>query len=386
MRFEQLMKRVGMAIATLSASGVAGQDRSAEQGASYPNGPAVGAIEQPRLGDDGTVKYSSSLAIPFSGFASDEARQDFVAAAKDYPPGFLTGNPFAPDRMMATRQWFDERARQGAQAIQALYPVTIKREVIGGVQTDVVMPEGGVSLENTNRVLINLHGGGFVFGARWVGLIESIPVASVGKLKIVTVDYRMGPEHKFPSASEDVAKVYSALLRNYRPENIGIYGCSAGGALTLQSVVWFQAHDLPRPGAIGVYCAGGSLSSQGDSSYTGAILGGRRAPPLEAPPAPYRWLYYSPGDATNPLAAPLSNLEALADFPPTLMVSGTRDFALSNVLATHRALVNAGVDADLHVFEGLQHAFHYSPRSPEAREVYHLTARFFMKNLGNKPK
>jgi carboxylesterase type B len=112
-------------------------------------------------------------------------------------------------------------------------------------------PDNGriLNAANRGRVLINLHGGAFLWGAHSGGLVESIPVASVGKLKVISVDYRQGPEATFPAASEDVAAVYTALLKRYEPQNIGIYGCSAGGVLTAQSVAWIAAHGLPRPGA-----------------------------------------------------------------------------------------------------------------------------------------
>lgn len=106
------------------------------------------------------------------------------------------------------------------------------------------------------RVLINLHGGGFA--GCWPGCaeLESRPIAFLGQVRVVSVDYRQAPDNKFPAASEDVANVYRALLKTYKPNEIGIYGCSAGGMLTAESVAWFQQHALPTPGAIGIFCAG----------------------------------------------------------------------------------------------------------------------------------
>src|SRR5581483_976376 len=89
--------------------------------------------------------------------------------------------------------------------------------------------------------------------------------AGLGGFKVITVDYRMFPEHKFPAASEDVAAVYRALLQHYKAADIGIFGCSAGGILTAQSVAWFQTHGLPRPGAIGIMCASAGGFGAGDS-------------------------------------------------------------------------------------------------------------------------
>ena len=91
---------------------------------------------------------------------------------------------------------------------------------IAGVYTDVITSKDGVAAWNKHRVLINLHGGGFLIGARIMGAMESTPVAALGKIKVGTVDYRQGPEHKFPAASEDVAAVYKGLLKTYKPRTL----------------------------------------------------------------------------------------------------------------------------------------------------------------------
>ena len=98
-----------------------------------------------------------------------------------------------------------------------------------------------------------------MFGTE-LGLVKSISIASVGRIKVVAVDYRTGPEYRFPAASEDLAKVYSALLKRYSARNVGAFGCSARGTVTMQAVAWFQTHGLRRAGAISVVCAGGIAS------------------------------------------------------------------------------------------------------------------------------
>ena len=71
-------------------------------------------------------------------------------------------------------------------------------------------------------------------------------------------------------------------------------------------------------------------------------------------------------------------------FPPTLIVTGTRSFELSNAVYTHTQLVKHGVDADLHVWEGMFHGFFYNPDVPESRECYDVIVRFFAERLGGK--
>src|SRR6202020_1269335 len=137
------------------------------------------------------------------------------------------------DADIATRRAYFERFN-GALARRAaeIYPVRIENRVFGGVKAEVIMPKEGVAANERDRILINLHGGAFLWGEGSGGEIESIPIASVGRITVITIAYRQGPEYKFPAASEDVGAVYKALLARYKPRNIGIYGCSAGGILT----------------------------------------------------------------------------------------------------------------------------------------------------------
>lgn len=160
-----------------------------------------------------------------------------------------------------------------------LFAVERADKRIGGVHVYDYKPKSGVSAKNKDRVLINLHGGGC--RGCWPGCaeLESIPISALGKVQVISVDYREGPDNKFPAASEDVASVYQELLKTHKPDNIGIYGCSAGGNLTAMSVAWFQKHSLPRPGAIGIFCASAGEAVEGDTLYAAMPLGEARLKP-----------------------------------------------------------------------------------------------------------
>lgn len=187
-----------------------------------------------------------------------------------------------------SRTFYDKINSDRASRMQKIYPVTVHTQTIGGVRTDVVLPANGIAATQSNRVLINLHGGGFLWGAHSGGLVESIPIASLGRIKLVSVDYREGPEHAFPAASEDVTAVYTALLKQYPAKNIGIYGCSAGGVLTGETVALIISRKLPVPGAIGTFC-GSIIEFSGDSSYVAPTLNGQAVPntPLKLARLPY---------------------------------------------------------------------------------------------------
>jgi len=254
-----------------------------------------------------------------------------------------------------------------------LYPVRESAGEIAGVYVETFEPIGGPSPGNERRVLINLHGGAFEVGARTEGRLESIPVAHVAGMRVVSVDYRQGPEHRFPAASEDVAAVYRALLADHAPGQIGIFGCSAGGMLTAQSLAWFDAHDLPQPGAAGIFCAGAGEFGAGDARVIGAAFGASGGGSEIA--------YLADVDWRDPLVAPIHHPKLLERFPPTLVITSTRDGALSSAAATHQRLRAAGTTAELHVFEGLPHYFFADTGLPESREVFARTAEFFDRHL-----
>jgi len=338
---------------------------------------AMALMASAAAADEGSVTLPATT-IPFSAYASADARHYFETDLRDVHPDFSS--------LAEARAYYDKWNAVQAQRARDTYAVEVHAETIAGVQTDIITPKGGVAPRNRNRVLINLHGGAFAWGARDGGQAESIPVAALGVIEVITVDYREGPENRFPAASEDVAKVYADLLKRYRPENIGIFGCSAGGILTAESLAWFQRHDLPRPGAIAMLCSGAKPFT-GDSVYLASILnGGQPVKPIDNPDSTLVSMPYFVGaDPKDPLVMPGVSDAVMARFPPTAILTGTRDFAMSAALDTANQLNRLGVEVDLHVWDGMSHAFMMLSQLPEAHEANHTLARFFDRHLGMKP-
>lgn len=265
---------------------------------------------------------------------------------------------------------------------KAAYAVTIHDETLGGVHVRVFEPKGGVAPAMRGRVMLNVHGGGFVGCFNECGGLESIPVAAVAGVKVISIDYRMAPKAKFPDASEDVAAVYREVLKTTPAKHVGLYGCSAGGLLTVQSLAWFQRQNLPAPAVAGVFCAGGDAGFGGDSRFTGMLLGDGEAPSAPPPPGAAPQLGYMRGSsAADPVVSPVRDPAVLKKFPPTLVIVGTRDFAMSSAVFLHSRLVANGVPAQLNVWEGGRHAFFYDVRVPESREAYAVMAKFFTSHL-----
>ena len=339
---------------------------------------------------DGTV-HMPAFAVPLSRYMSEQAKRQFIEEVLK-PPAMDSG-PDVPIAKM--RAQVDDYYRPLVERARVLYPVNISEEKIGGVRTQIVTPKSGLSAWNRERVLINLHGGGFVVGAGLGGLAESIPVSGVGKFKVISVDYREAPEYRFPAASEDVTSVYTGLLKQYRAKNIGIYGCSAGGILTAMTVAWLQQEKLPKPGAIGIVSAGafGSFYGPpadpntwgGDSRFTGPpLVGGAPLPPngVTSEEMPDALQYTGNTDLNDPLVSPALSPRILAKFPPTLLIAGTRAFDMSAAVQTQRELTKVGVQADLHLWDGLGHCFLLDVNLPESQEAFMVITKFFNSHLG----
>ena len=342
------------------------------------SGVAAGA-GRPTFTPDG-VAHVPAFDLPPSAFMSPEAAASLKArGAGPAPSAFPIGT--GPLTIGTLRASMDKQVAPVVQMIEARYPVDIVTQKIGGVTTRVVTPKG--RKPDPTRVLIDLHGGSFMMCADACALMESLPIASVGGFKVISVDYREGPEAVFPAASEDVAAVYRELLKTYRPKQIGIYGCSAGGSLSAAMAAWLPAHGLPQAGAIGVFGSGAVRFSAGDSAYFSGYADGSFPPPPPpgvAPMAsPFR-SYFAGANMEDPMISPGTDPAVLAKFPPTLIITGTRAPDMSPAVYTHSLLIKAGVPGDLIVGEGLGHCYIYQP-TPESQDAYQAIVNFFRKNL-----
>lgn len=298
---------------------------------------------------------------------SPEARKwlDSLDKQKTAPPESLA------ERRRRTDAW---RKMDSAEALK-LYPVNVEETSIGGVRTDIITP---LSEPNPKRVLINLHGGGFNSDSG--SLIEGDPIANLAKIKVVSVYYRLSPENPFPAAVDDAIAVYKELLKTYAPHNIGIYGTSAGAILTCEVAVRLKHLGLPLPGALGIFSGHGDFSRVGDSWQMFTLNGfPGMLQPTDSDHLPDS-AYIGKADRKDPLLSPL--FADLHGMPPTLLITSTRDILLSGTTILQRALLSAGNDAQLVVFEGLPHAFWYHFQLPETREALEVMARFFDKEVG----
>jgi acetyl esterase/lipase len=302
----------------------------------------------------------------FAGWVSDEARATFAASASGPP---------TPTEIGDLRRHYDAYNQSMLDAALVRYPVNIAEREIGEVLIHTVTPVDGPT---DPRVLICLHGGAFMWGSGAGALLEAVPVAATTGMEVLAVDYRLAPEHTYPAAVDDVMAVYADLLTGLEPRSIGLYGCSAGGVLTAQAVARMVHDGIPIPGGIAML-HGTGLEFAGDSAAVAPAFDLREAPAAAA--AADQLPYFVTADLRDPQVMPGNHPALLAQFPPSLLVSGTRDFAASACSVMHRRLLAAGVAARFVLFDGLWHAHHMAVDLPESQETFTLLDRFFKVHL-----
>ncbi|MDK2761983.1 MAG: alpha/beta hydrolase [Sphingopyxis sp.] len=323
-----------------------------------------------------TFLYAAMLATTSPVCAQEKPK---VQNMQDWPvPETVSPEGRAATALLATQKMPDplppiEDIRKFADMIQARlgeqlekrYGIRIEASTIAGVPVRIFYPQGVTSL-GKGPVLINLHGGGFAVDSG--SLTESIPIAARSGIPVVSVLYRLTPEHPYPAALDDALAVYQAIEKDRGATRIGVYGTSAGAGLSGQLVAKLTSMGKPMPAALGYFSGNADASVKGDSEYW-----------TQGPGFDWVSVYAGKTPLTDPILSPIHG--DVSRFPPTLLVTSTRDFLLSSTSIFARALTDKGVDARLVVFDGLPHAFWAYMDIPESGQANELMARFFKNRL-----
>ncbi|MFC7879023.1 alpha/beta hydrolase [Isoptericola sp. NPDC057391] len=297
--------------------------------------------------NDGTVLPTSVSAQArryLAGLAADRAGRPRAYPAPDDRGGWLR-------HVAEVDEWF-------RTVVPAGLPVRSADRVVAGVTTYVQVPEGA---EPDGPVVLDLHGGGLVYGAGEVCRGSAASTAVVTGLVTWGVDYRMPPDHPYPAGLDDTVAVYRALLAERDAGRVVLSGGSAGGNLAAALLLRARDEGLPMPAALVLLTPEVDLTESGDSFVTNA--------PHDLALASLREvnaLYADGADLTHPYLSPLFG--DLGGFPPTFLQTGTRDLFLSNTVRMHRRLRAAGVETELHVFEGMPHGG-FGGAAPEDAEL-----------------
>ena len=271
-----------------------------------------------------------------------------VIKARQIPP--VIPVPETTEDWLELQRLFDvageELGRDAAARLEATYEV----KEIAGVRTYVVTPKE-LDPRWGDRIFVHTHGGAWVFGGGDSALREAVWAADGLGVKVISVDYRRPPLHPFPAAIEDAVAVWKAVTKDQDAAATALFGTSAGGNIALATTLKLKELGEPLPGALFAGTPATDLENISDTWYTleGLDPLGAREGMLAATFE----IYIGKADPANPLLSPVNG--DLEGFPPTILISGTRDAVLSDTVRMHRALRKAGVEADLHVYDGQAH-------------------------------
>lgn len=310
---------------------------------------------------------------------ADVSRQLQALIRAPYPPGIGAAPPPATRAAWAAlKKRLDTEWSEPLAALRKELAVMVEPQTIAGVKAYLVTPRN-LRPENANRMLIHLHGGGYVFGGGEAATNEAVMMAGLGGYRVISVDYRMPPEAPFPAALDDALTVWRAMAQSVKPENMGVFGSSAGGGLALAMVLRARDEGLPPPAAVSAGTPWSDLDKIGDSYFANEYVDNMLVT-WDGWLGAAAKLYAGGHDLKHPYLSPVYG--DFRNFPPTILTTGTRDLFLSNTVRVHRALRRAGVEADLNVYEGMSHAQYAGPDMPQAREAFGDITRFFDAHLG----
>lgn len=271
----------------------------------------------------------------------------------------------------------ERRAGMQVMASAASEPegVTVELVDAGGVPAMWLIPDGGAD----DRVIQYVHGGGYVLGSMEYYRNFCGHLATQAGCRVLNVDYRLAPEHPHPAAVQDSTTAYQWLLdQGYEPDRIAIAGDSAGGGLTMATLIALRDADGPLPAAAAPISPWVDLEGIGDSMTANAELDliiavdGLRE---------MAELFLDGADPHDPLAAPLH--ADLTGLPPLYIQVGGHEALLDDSVRLAERARAAGVEVDLEVFPEMQHVFQiYCGNVPEATDAVAKLGAWLRPRLG----
>jgi acetyl esterase/lipase len=256
----------------------------------------------------------------------------------------------------------DQRAMMEASADLFPLPEDVRVSDIeaGGVPADWV----SLDVSEADRVVLYLHGGGYVLGSRSTHRGLAGRIARAARARVLLPEYRLAPEHPFPAAVEDATACWRWLLsQGHSPERMAIAGDSAGGGLMLATLLACKASGDPLPACAVGLSPWTDLEGTGPTAEPGAV----DDPMLTPEGLRSSGRDYAAAELRNPLASPLHGDPA--GLPPLLLQVGTREILLSDSTRFADKARGAGVDVTLEVEEGLIHVWQMFPDVPEAQDA-----------------
>ena len=259
-----------------------------------------------------------------------------------------------------------------ANAEQLGIPYELEPAAIEGIEAYWIRGHN----DESGKALIYLHGGGYILGSAKANVALPVRINAYSGIPVLSVEYRLAPEHKFPAGLMDALGAYRWLLdNNFDAGSIGVFGDSAGGGLVLALALATDDENLPGPGALAVLSPSTDLTRSGDTQTTLATFDPILGSGIGTPPH----VYAGDVDLRHPLISPVyGDFRGLG---PLLIQVGTRERLLSASVRLARRAREAGVDVTLDVWEGMWHVWQDHPTIPEAEQASKEISAFFVSHL-----
>ena len=247
--------------------------------------------------------------------------------------------------------------------------VEIEKLEIEGIPAEWISPSG----TQQDKIILHLHGGGYVSGGIDSHQMMCVLMAQTLKMKVLLPEYRLAPDQPFPAALDDILKVYRWLgAKGHQPGDIILSGDSAGGGLTLATVLTLRDAGEPLPAAVVVISPWTDLKLKGQSYITNA-----KAEAVLQKDVLHEWAscYIGMENPENPLISPI--YADFHGFPPLLIQVGSEEMLLDDARILAERAAAADVEVTLKVWEGMWHDWPVlGDLVPESRQAFEEFAQF----------
>ena len=205
---------------------------------------------------------SKAIAVPTAGVSPQE--QALIGASL---PPYWNDHPKDAAEWKALINARAELINKTLPGIRAKLGVRSEQVTIAGVNCYIVTPDS-IPEQNRNRLLVHVHGGGYVFAPGEAASREAILMAGFGKFKVISIDYRMPPDFPYPAAMDDAMAVWKDVVKSNDPKKMAIFGTSTGGGMTLAMVLRAKTEGLPLPAATAPGTPWSDMTKTGDTFFT----------------------------------------------------------------------------------------------------------------------
>ncbi|MDF0682490.1 MAG: alpha/beta hydrolase [Candidatus Nitrosocosmicus sp.] len=327
------------------------------------------------FGQNETSSNISTITIPTT---ISSGAQDALKNITSQMPEFVIPGPNDLKGWQELNKQVSAMSAAQSQSLVDSFESKITSTKLGNVSVLDIKPKGWV---DNGKVLVYVHGGGYTILGANSTLNNSVPVANVTGLRIISIDYSLAPSSKWDEMTSEVVSVIKALKDQGTPiENIAMYGDSAGGGLVASSVLKMRDEGIGVPAAIALWSPWTDVSGAGDTYSTL-----KNADPF-IPDSMLKNMggaYANVMDQKNPYVSPVYG-NFSKGFSPTLIQVGTKEILLSDSVRLYQALSQANIPVKLDVYEGMPHVFQTTLyKTPESSLAILKTSEFLNEYLNH---